>query len=96
LITAITSKCAALILAKVLKNSKQAWLLHRAGGQIEIRLGSIDGELLGVCEVKSTGGLQNWAVQSCKVKKTKGVHDLCFVFKGGDGQLFNFDWWQFK
>jgi len=66
------------------------------GGQIEIRLGSIDGELLGVCEVKSTGGLQNWAIQSCKVKKTKGIHDLCFVFKGGNGQLFNFDWWQFK
>jgi hypothetical protein len=67
-----------------------------AGGQIEIRLGSVDGELLGVCDVKSTGGSQNWEVQSCKVKKTKDVHDLCFVFKGGDGQLFNFDWWQFK
>lgn len=66
------------------------------GGQIEIRLDNIDGELLGVCEVKNTGGLQKWAVQSCKVKKTKGIHDLCFVFKGGDGQLFNFDWWQFK
>lgn len=66
------------------------------GGQIEIRLDGIDGELLGVCEVKNTGGLQKWAVQSCKVKKTKGIHDLCFVFKGGDGQLFNFDWWQFK
>jgi hypothetical protein len=67
-----------------------------AGSQIEIRLGSIDGELLGVCEVKNSGGLQNWAVQSCKVKKIKGVHDLCFVFKGADGELFNFDWWQFK
>ncbi|MBW8332375.1 MAG: glycoside hydrolase family 43 protein [Prolixibacteraceae bacterium] len=67
-----------------------------AGSQIEIRLGSIDGELLGVCEVKNTGGLQNWEMQSCKVKKIKGVHDLCFVFKGGGGQLFNFDWWQFK
>jgi len=67
-----------------------------AGGRIEIRLGGVDGELLGICEVKETGGWQNWAVQSCKVKKTTGVHDLNFVFKGGDGQLFNFDWWQFK
>jgi hypothetical protein len=67
-----------------------------AGSQIEIRLGSIDGELLGVCEVKNSGGIQNWAVQSCKVKKTKGAQDLCFVFKGGDGQLFNFDWWKLK
>lgn len=66
------------------------------GGQIEIRLDSVDGELLGVCEVKNTGGLHKWAVQSCKVKKTNGIHNLCFVFKGGDSQLFNFDWWQFK
>lgn len=67
-----------------------------ATGQIEIRLGSIDGDLLGVCEVKKSGGMQNWAVQSCKVKKAKGVQDLCFVFKGGEGPLFNFDWWIFK
>ena len=67
-----------------------------AAGQIDIRLGSADGELLGVCQVKNTGGLQNWAVQSCKVKKTTGVQDLCFVFKGGEGPLFNFDWWIFK
>ena len=67
-----------------------------AGGKIEIRLGSVDGELLGVCEVKSTGSMQNWAVQTCKVKKIKGVHDLYLVFKGGEGELFNFDWWRFQ
>lgn len=67
-----------------------------AGGSIEIRIGGVEGELLGVCEVSSTGGFQNWAVQSCKVKKTKGVHDLYFVFKGGEGELFNFDFWQLK
>jgi hypothetical protein len=67
-----------------------------AGGKIEIRLGSVDGELLGVCEVKSTGGLQNWAALTCKVNKISGVHDLYFVFKGGEGELFNFDWWKFQ
>ncbi|MFA5328070.1 MAG: glycoside hydrolase family 43 protein [Prolixibacteraceae bacterium] len=67
-----------------------------ADGKIEIRLGSVDGELLGICEVKNTGGMQNWAVQSCKVKKNKGVDDLYFVFKGGEGELFNFDWWRFN
>ncbi len=46
------------------------------GGKIEIRLGAVDGELLGVCEVTNTGGWQNWVVQSCKVKKMKGVYDL--------------------
>ncbi|HNW52369.1 MAG TPA: glycoside hydrolase family 43 protein [Prolixibacteraceae bacterium] len=66
------------------------------GGQIEIRLGNPNGELLGSVEVKNTGGWQNWATVNGKVKKVKGVQDLCFVFKGAEGQLFNFDWWQFK
>jgi arabinoxylan arabinofuranohydrolase len=66
------------------------------GGNIEIRLGSPDGELLGTLAVKNTGGWQNWTTVNGKVKKVKGVHDLCFVFKGGKGELFNFDWWMLK
>jgi len=66
------------------------------GGSIEIHLDSQTGTLLGTCNVKSTGGTANWAVQSCKVAKAKGVHDVYFVFKGGEGNLFNFDWWRFK
>lgn len=66
------------------------------GGSIEIRLGSVDGSLLGVCEVGNTGGWQNWKTLSSKIKKTKGVHDVYLVFKGVDDQLFNFDWWILK
>lgn len=65
-------------------------------GQIEVRLNDVDGELLGTCKIKNSGGWQNWKVTSCKLKKVEGVHDICFVFKGGDEQLFNFDWWKFK
>jgi len=66
------------------------------GGQIEIHLDSLKGTLVGICPVKNSGGWQTWAKQSCTVKKVKGVHDIYFVFKGGDGQLFNFNWWKFK
>lgn len=66
------------------------------GGKIEIRLGNPKGELLGTIEVKNTGGWQKWSSVKGKVKKVAGVHDLCFVFKGGDGELFNFDWWMLK
>jgi len=66
------------------------------GGTIEIRLGNPNGELLGTVDVKNTGGWQNWATVTGEVKKVKGVQDLCFVFKGAEGQLFNFDFWQFK
>jgi len=66
------------------------------GGKIEIRIGAIDGELIGMLEIKNTGGAQNWATVKGKVKKVTGIQDICLVFKGGEGELFNFDFWQFK
>lgn len=66
------------------------------GGQIEVRLDNPDGKLLGTIDVKNTGGLEKWATVKGKVKKATGVNDVCLVFKGGEGELFNFDWWQLK
>lgn len=66
------------------------------GGQIEIRIDSLNGTLLGTCIVKPTGAATVWNTQSVKVNSVKGVHDLFFVFKGGEGELFNFDWWKFS
>jgi hypothetical protein len=66
------------------------------GGKIEIRVDSKDGNVIGTMEMKSTGGDQAWKTVSCKVVNVKGVHDLYFVFKGSEGNLFNFDWWKFK
>lgn len=62
---------------------------------IEIRVGSIDGERLATCEIESTGGMHIWDEQTCDVDGISGVHDLYFVFTGGDGDLFNFDHWKF-
>jgi len=67
-----------------------------SGGSIEIRMDRKDGQLLGTCLLKSLAGPQKWITQSCKVDKVSGVHDISLVFKGGEGHLFNFDWWQFK
>ena len=66
------------------------------GGKIEIRLNNPNGELLGTIDVKNTGGWLNWATVKNNLKKINGVHDICFVFKGGEGELFNFDWWKLK
>ncbi len=66
------------------------------GGKIEIRLDNSEGELLGTLDIEKTGDWQNWTVQSCNIKNAKGIHDLYLVFKGDEGLLFNFDWWQFK
>jgi arabinoxylan arabinofuranohydrolase len=66
------------------------------GGSIEIRLDKPDGTLAGICEVKQDKGSGNWRVVSTKVSGIKGIHDVFMVFKGGNGHLFNFNWWQFK
>ncbi|RZJ20005.1 MAG: carbohydrate-binding protein, partial [Pedobacter sp.] len=29
-------------------------------------------------------------------KVITGIHDIFFVFKGPNGNLFNFDWWKFN
>jgi hypothetical protein len=31
--------------------------------------------------------------KSCPVTDAKGVHGLYFKFTGGNGELFNIDWW---
>ena len=66
------------------------------GGTIEIHLDTKEGELLGVCDIKSTGDLNTWKEFQTKVKKVKGMHNVFFVFKGNGASLFNFDWWMFK
>lgn len=51
---------------------------------VEIRLDSVDGEIIGTLQVTSTGGLQNWTINSCDVKQITGVHDVYFTFNVGD------------
>lgn len=65
------------------------------GGKIEIHLDSVSEPVVGVCNVTSTGGWQDWQKVSCDVSGADGEHDLFFKFSGGDGFLFNVDWWQF-
>ena len=42
-----------------------------AGGNIELYLGGVDGELLGTLSVENTGGWNKWKSKSCKLKKNK-------------------------
>lgn len=65
------------------------------GGAIAIHIDAKDGKLLGTCRVDATGGLNQWITKQCAVQKISGVHDLYFVFKGNEANLFNFNWWKF-
>lgn len=66
------------------------------GGDIEIRLASERGKLIGKLSVPGTGGWQRWRTVETVVEGASGVHDLFFVFKGkGRDPMFNVDYWQF-
>ena len=66
-----------------------------SGGNIELRLDSQTGTLVGTCAVAGTGGWQTWATKSCTISGATGIHDLFLKFTGGSGLLFNFNWWKF-
>ncbi|MBR4363164.1 MAG: carbohydrate-binding protein [Ruminococcus sp.] len=63
-----------------------------SSGSIEVHLSSPEGKLIGSMDVSETGGWQNWTTQKCRIDKTTGVNDVYFVFKGGEGYLFNLNW----
>jgi hypothetical protein len=65
------------------------------GGSIELRIDSLNGTKIGTCTFQSTGGWQSWVTKSCEVSEVLGKHDLFFKFTGGNGLLFNFNWWKF-
>jgi arabinoxylan arabinofuranohydrolase len=64
---------------------------------MEIRLDSLEGELIGTLEVPFTGGNDRWAIVTCEVQKVEGIHDLYFVFKGrAPVKVLYFDYWLFS
>ncbi len=65
-------------------------------GTIELHLDAKDGPLLGTLTVKGTGDWDTYAQYTTNVESVSGVHDLYMVFKGGEGELFKFDYWSFK
>nr|WP_230689325.1 family 43 glycosylhydrolase [Catellatospora paridis] len=66
-----------------------------AGGNIELRLDSLSGPVVGTCGVAGTGGYQTWATVSCGVSGATGTRDLYLRFTGSGSGLFNLNWWQF-
>lgn len=66
------------------------------GGTIEVRSGSVAGELLASFDVKPTGGWDKW-VELTAPLKTAGRGDVFVVFTNpGKGGLMNLDWIQFN
>lgn len=69
-------------------------LSSKYGGKIEIHIDKINGPVIGIVNVTTSGEGDVFKTITTPVKKIRGVHDLYFVFRG-EKDLFNFDWWQF-
>lgn len=69
---------------------------NNSGGNIEVRLDSAAGTLLGTVAVPGTGGWQSWQTKSAPVSTVSGAHTLYLKFTGGAGNLFNVLWFKFN
>lgn len=67
-----------------------------SGGEIEIRLESATGSLIGTLPVSNTGGNQIYKTVTTNISSVFGEHDVYLVFKGGNGYLFNLNWVEFS
>jgi Pectate lyase len=65
------------------------------GGNIEVRLDSLNGTLIGTCVITGTGSWQTWVTKSCNVSSVTGTHAVYLKFTGGSGYLFNLNWFKF-
>ena len=66
-----------------------------AGGEIELRIDSLDGEVIGTLNVNQTNGWEEWKKQVIEVSNVKGTHDLYMVFSGESYHSFNLADWKF-
>ncbi|PYG90350.1 dockerin type I repeat protein [Ruminiclostridium sufflavum DSM 19573] len=67
-----------------------------SGGNIEIRLDSAGGTLIGTCPVAGTGAWQTFSDVQCNVSGVSGQHDLYLKFTGTSGYLINLNWFKFS
>lgn len=66
-------------------------------GTIEIYIDNKEGTPIGVCQINNTGGWNTLKTFKTKIKKTKGIHNVFFVFKGTpESELLNLDAWKFN
>ena len=67
----------------------------KSGGQIEIRMDSPEGALVGTVNVEATGSEDTFKEFSCKLDRITDTHNVFLVFKGNAENLMNVDYYSF-
>jgi alpha-galactosidase len=65
------------------------------GSSIEIRLDSLEGEVVGTCVIPSTGDWASYQVVNCPIEGLSGDHKIVLKFTGADSYLLNINWFRF-
>ena len=68
----------------------------KSGGQIEIRMDSPEGALVGTVNVEATGSEDTFKEFSCKLDRITDTHNVFLVFKGKAENLMNIDYYSFS
>ena len=66
-------------------------LNFRTPGVVEFYIDSLGGDPFATFDVKASG-----AMKTSPARSVTGKHDVYILFRGGDDQFFDFDWWQVK
>lgn len=67
------------------------------GGEVEIRIDGLTGEVIGTLDVKLSDRIDEWALYKCDIQKVSGKHDVFFIYKGEEcADLFEIDYWMFN
>ncbi|MCX2836634.1 glycoside hydrolase family 43 protein [Salinimicrobium sp. MT39] len=70
---------------------------HNGNVSMEVRIGAVDGPLIGSLEVPLTGGSDRWELVTVDVEEVTGIHDIYFVFRGkAQSEILFFDYWKFE
>lgn len=81
------------------ENGAKSFTARVAGGnddcKIEVYIDSMDGTPTAKCSIPSTNGWQNWTDVSCNIATVTGKHTLYLKFTGGEGYLFNINYFVF-
>lgn len=62
----------------------------KSGGTVEM---VVNGKTIATLTVE---GGKDWHTVSAPVESVAGVHDLMILYRGGDEELFEFDWWKME
>ncbi len=66
-----------------------------SGGNIEVHLDGPTGTLVGTCVIFATGGEQTYLNSYCTITGASGTHTVYLVYAGGNGDLFNVQFFGF-